>query len=150
MTPLFGDASGEPYTHHFLHSLLRATLAHLYGEAVASLYSFHSFRSGLATALHAAGVDDAMIQLICRWMCPESLHVYRRMGVAEHESSVRKASRWAHSRRQPEDTVGSAYPKGGGRARPVKPICALSVTFLIRRKADRNLADSLNAETKAR
>jgi len=93
MTPLFGDASGEPYTHHFLHSLLRATLAHLYGEAVASLYSFHSFRSGLATALHAAGVDDAMIQLICRWMCPESLHVYRRMGVAEHESSVRKASR---------------------------------------------------------
>jgi len=92
-TPLFCDASGEPYTHHFLHSLLRAALAHLYGEAVASLYSFHSFRSGLATALHAAGVDDAMIQLICRWMCPESLHVYRRMGVAEHESSVRKASR---------------------------------------------------------
>ena len=33
-----------------------------------------------------------MIQLICRWMCPESLHVYRRMGVAEHESLVRKAS----------------------------------------------------------
>ena len=82
-TPLFADAAGEPYTHHFLHSLLRAALAHLYGTAVASLYSFHSFRSGLASALHAAGVDDgSMIQLICRWMCPESLHVYRRMGVA--------------------------------------------------------------------
>eukprot|EP00900_Chrysochromulina_parva_P016920 jgi/Chrpa1/25229/Chrysochromulina_OHIO_Genome00027958-RA len=91
-TPLFADAAGEPYTHHFLHSLLRAALAHLYGTAVASLYSFHSFRSGLASALHAAGVDDGMIQLICRWMCPESLHVYRRMGVAEHESLIRKAS----------------------------------------------------------
>ena len=93
MTPLFHDASGEPYSHSFLHSMLRSALAHLYGESVASLYSFHSFRSGLATALHAAGVSDAMIQLICRWMCPESLHVYRRMGVAEHEASVRKASR---------------------------------------------------------
>jgi hypothetical protein len=33
-----------------------------------------------------------MIQLICRWMCPESLHVYRRMGVAEHEALIRRAS----------------------------------------------------------
>ena len=33
-----------------------------------------------------------MIQLICRWMCPESLHVYRRMGVAEHETLIRRAS----------------------------------------------------------
>ena len=49
----------EPYTHaYFLHSMLRAALAHLYGEKVASLYSFHSFRSGLASALHAAGVAD--------------------------------------------------------------------------------------------
>jgi hypothetical protein len=52
----------------------------------------HSFRSGLASALHAAGVEDGMIQLICRWMCPESLHVYRRMGVAEHEALIRRAS----------------------------------------------------------
>ena len=92
LTPLFGDSAGEPYTHHFLHSMLRAALAHLYGEKVASLYSFHSFRSGLASALHAAGVADPMIQLICRWMCPESLHVYRRMGVSEHETLIRKAS----------------------------------------------------------
>jgi integrase len=91
-TPLFADAAGEPYSHHFLHALLRAALAHLYGKAVAELYSFHSFRSGLASALHAAGVEDGMIQLICRWMCPESLHVYRRMGVAEHEALIRRAS----------------------------------------------------------
>ena len=78
------DSAGEPYSHHFLHSLLRAALTHLYGPAVASLYSFHAFRSGL-------------IQLICRWMCPESLHVYRRMGVAENEINVRKASTFVTS-----------------------------------------------------
>ena len=33
-----------------------------------------------------------MIQLICRWMCPESLHVYRRMGSAEHEAYIKRAS----------------------------------------------------------
>ena len=90
-TPLFHDANKKPYTHHYLHHMLRMALAYLYGQAVASLYSWHSYRSGLATALHAAGVDDAMIQLICRWMCPESLHVYRRMGVAEHERHITKA-----------------------------------------------------------
>ena len=72
--------------------MLRAVLTHQYGKSVASLYSWHSYRSGLATALHAAGVEDAMIQLICRWMCPESLHVYRRMGVAEHERLIKKAT----------------------------------------------------------
>ena len=50
------DAALQPYSHHFLHSLLRQVLAHLYGQRVAELYSWHSYRSGLATALHAAGV----------------------------------------------------------------------------------------------
>ena len=91
-TPLFSDANGAPYTHHYLHHILRLVLTYLYGKSVASLYSWHSFRSGLATALHAAGVDDGMIQLICRWMCPESLHIYRRMGVAENEQLVKRAA----------------------------------------------------------
>lgn len=65
--PLFSDRSGAPYSHGFLGSLLTAALTFLYGSAVASLYTFHSYRSGLATALHAAGVSDALIQLICRW-----------------------------------------------------------------------------------
>jgi hypothetical protein len=34
-----------------------------------------------------------MIMLICRWMCPESLHVYRRMGTVEHEKCVTLAAR---------------------------------------------------------
>ena len=91
-TPLFHQGDGEPYSHHYLHHMLRAAIAYCYGKAAASLYSWHSYRSGLATALHAAGVDDAMIQLICRWMCPESLHVYRRMGVGEHERLIKRAT----------------------------------------------------------
>ena len=90
--PLFGDAAGQTYTHHYLHNLLKLVLAHLYGASVAALYTWHSFRSGLATALHAANVPDAMIMLICRWMCPESLHVYRRMGTREHERLINEAS----------------------------------------------------------
>jgi len=91
-TPLFGDASGRPYTHGFLHSMLRKALTFLYGSAVAKIFSWHSYRSGLATALHAANVEDSMIQLICRWMCPESLHVYRRKGTREHERLINLAS----------------------------------------------------------
>ena len=92
-TPLFATATGTTYTHHHLHNLLRTLLSAMYSPATASLYSFHSFRSGLATALHAANVDDARIMLICRWMCPESLHVYRRMGTAEHETLIQQAAR---------------------------------------------------------
>lgn len=88
---LIHDASYRPYTHAFLHSMLKAVLTHCYGKAVASLYTWHSYRSGLATALHAAGVEDSMIMLICRWMSPESLHVYRRMGTEENERCTRKA-----------------------------------------------------------
>ena len=90
--PLFGDAAAQTYTHHYLHNLLKLALTHLYGATVAALYTWHSFGSGLATALHAANVPDAMIMLICRWMCPESLHVYRRMGTREHERLINEAS----------------------------------------------------------
>ena len=92
LTPLFATSEGKTYTHHYLHQLLRDVLAYLYDARIASVYSFHSFRSGLATALHAAGVEDSMIMLICRWMCPESLHAYRRMGTAEHERLIAQAS----------------------------------------------------------
>ena len=91
-TALFCNANGEPFTHAAFDKILQDALTHLYGRNVASLYSFHSYRSGLATALHAAGVPDAMIMLICRWMCQDSLHVYRRMGTGENERHVRAAA----------------------------------------------------------
>lgn len=41
--------------------------------------------------LYAAKVPDAVIMLMCRWMCEASLHIYRRLGTAEHESNFRRA-----------------------------------------------------------
>ena len=41
----------------------------------------------------------------------------------------------ARYRHQPGDTVGSAHPKGGGRARPEPPICAQSAFSLAPRRA---------------
>lgn len=68
-------------------------LGHLYGSRVASLYSWHSFRSGFATALHAAGVEDGLVQLLCcRWACPASLRVYRRLGCQEYSHLLARAA----------------------------------------------------------
>ena len=72
VTPSSEMLRGQTYTHHHLRSLLRLALTHLYGATVAALYPRHSFRSRIATALHAANVPDSMIMLMCRWMSPES------------------------------------------------------------------------------
>ena len=90
--PVIATESGNPYTHAVLDGLLYEVLRFLYGAAMASLFSWHSYRSGLCCALFAAGCPDAENQLICRWMCPESLHVYRRMGTAKHADWVAKAA----------------------------------------------------------
>ena len=90
--PVIANAAGNPYTHAFLDNMLHLVLVHRFGAAMASLFSWHSYRSGLCTALFAANCPDAVNQLICRWMCPESLHVYRRMGTAEHAAWVQKAA----------------------------------------------------------
>ena len=122
--PLFGDAAGQTYTHHYLHNLLKLALAHLYGAAVAALYTWHSFRSGLATALHAANVPDAMIMLICRWMCPESLHVYRRMGTRENERLINEASAMNVDAIQSANVVRVVGDQG--YAALFSPICSLT------------------------
>ena len=92
-TPLFADEHGAPYTHSAMDALLHAALVHLYGEKIASCYSWHSLRSGLATALKAAGCDDGVIQMICRWANPESLKVYARHGTSLHINWVDRAEK---------------------------------------------------------
>ena len=90
--PLIATAAGNPYTHAVLDGMLYAVLLYLYGAVVAAIFSWHSYRSGLATALFAAGCPDAVIMLICRWMCPESLHVYRRLGTSNHADWFKRAA----------------------------------------------------------
>ena len=75
-----------------LDALLRSVLTHCFSASVASVYSFHSFRSGLACALYASKCPDAMIQLLCRWMNPASLRLYRRMTPGQYEELIRNAS----------------------------------------------------------
>ena len=90
--PVIADENGNPFTHSVLDTILHNVLVHLFGAAMASLFSWHSYRSGLCTALFAAGCPDALNQLICRWMCPESLHVYRRLGTLQNADWVERAS----------------------------------------------------------
>lgn len=56
------------------------------------VYTWHSYRVGLAAALHAAGLPDPAIKLICRWLCDASLLVYRRIGRGQQAPSVKKSS----------------------------------------------------------
>lgn len=91
--PLFADEHGQPYTHAVLDRLLDHMLTLCFGAKIASCYSWHSLRIGLATALKAANVDNDIIQMICRWTNPESLRAYARHGQSLHISCVDQAER---------------------------------------------------------
>ena len=94
-------------TRSSIDALLKAALLHACGEAAAKIYTWHSYRSGLATALHAAGVPDAVIMLMCRWMCEASLHVYRRSGAVAHEANF-----WAATRADVSNIQAANVPDG--------------------------------------
>ena len=90
-TPLFCDDNMQPFTYEMLHRDLRSLLVSLFGASFASAFSWHSVRIGLACALHAADCPDAHIQLICRWASPDSLKVYRQMGIEKNVFWVGRA-----------------------------------------------------------
>ena len=92
-TPLFARADGQPYTYGQLNGMLHSLVAALFGEQIAKVVSWHSFRIGLACALRAARCPDALIQLICRWKCAESLRVYAQLDVGEQVEWLRKAAK---------------------------------------------------------
>ena len=89
--PLFADDGGQPFTHAVMDTLLQHMLHHCFGAGFKLRYSWHSMRVGLATALKAANVPDDIIQMICRWMNPESLRAYARHGQSLHVNSVDQA-----------------------------------------------------------
>lgn len=92
-TPLFADEHGLPFTHSVMDTLLHQMLVYCFGEQVASCYSWHSLRIGLATALKAAKCDDNVIQMVCRWTNPESLRAYARHGQSLHIDWVDRAEK---------------------------------------------------------
>ncbi|KAL3908233.1 MAG: hypothetical protein SGPRY_009881 [Prymnesium sp.] len=50
----------------------------------AKLYSPHSWRVGMASALKVARATDAQIQAFGRWMSPDSIKIYARFSVLEY------------------------------------------------------------------
>jgi len=60
-------------------ALYKAMCAVTGSSESAKLYTWHSFRSYLATALYAANVKPDTIQAMLRWQTEESLRAYRRL-----------------------------------------------------------------------
>ena len=92
-TPLFADPVGHPYRHERMDDLLDAALHFCYGSGVAATHSWHSLRSGLASALKEAQCPNDEIQLICRWLNPKSLRAYAWLGTSKFITWVDAAER---------------------------------------------------------
>jgi hypothetical protein len=90
------------------------TRLQVHSKSFASLFSWHSYRSGLCCALFAVGCPDAINQLICRWMCPESLLAYRRMGAPP------RTARGSRRRRTRRSTPHAKRQRAPGRPRRVR------------------------------
>ena len=82
--PLFCDVDGSPLTYSVAYDILtEQKKLILTDEFDPSLFTFHSFRVYLATALGAVRTNDSTIQAICRWQSVKSLEVYKRLQPAD-------------------------------------------------------------------
>jgi hypothetical protein len=59
---------------------------------IAKLYTWHSWRIGLASRLAAAQVPDATIQTLLRWQSDESLRAYKRLSMQDQSAFIEAAS----------------------------------------------------------
>lgn len=84
---LFRADDGLPFVAGGLDRLLHDLLCRHLSPAVAGLYSWHSMRIFLATAMLAAGCSRAQIQAVCRWQTEESLNIYAILG-ADHYRDI--------------------------------------------------------------
>jgi hypothetical protein len=82
--PLFCDERGDPFTDKRFSSLIMAVLVAVLGAARAKLFSPHSWRVWLASALRMRKAGDPLIMAFGRWMNPESVKVYARLGTQEY------------------------------------------------------------------
>ena len=89
---VFVDNNKRPLTCSVMASAMyRAMVAITGNPNTAKLYTWHSCRSHLATALYAARVKPATIQAMLRWQTEESLRAYMRLSrneAAKHLEST--------------------------------------------------------------
>jgi hypothetical protein len=92
--PLFFEeaVSHRPMSHATVDLLLKHLLRCVLPEVESDKYSFHSFRSGFACALLAAGCPPGTIQALARWSSEESLKVYARLNPSDYAAWITKAS----------------------------------------------------------
>ena len=91
--PLFTADDGRPFTFYVLNAILRGLKDIALPASVDSrLYTYHSCRIYLCTALGAAGKSPAEIQALCRWQSVASLQIYNRMQPADYIRHLDDAS----------------------------------------------------------
>ncbi len=92
--PLFTTDGQTPFTFNTLNNILRDPKAEvLPAEVDHSLYTLHSCRIYLCTALGAAGKSQAEIQALCRWQSVDSLLIYNRLQPADYVRHLDDAAR---------------------------------------------------------
>lgn len=88
--PLFADANGQPFKDGTFAGFIMGVLEVVLGASRAKLYSPHSWRVWLASALRMCNASDARIQAMGRWLNPASVKIYARMSKEEYGEWVDK------------------------------------------------------------
>jgi hypothetical protein len=92
-TPLFTySRGGEALGYNFLRKLLKILLLTLFSATVAELFTWHSFRSGLACALRAAKAPDWVLLALLRWRSKSSIPGYGRLSFETAASWLNQAA----------------------------------------------------------
>ena len=93
-TPMFTySEQKEPFRYDFLDMVLKALLITFLSSAALTLYSWHSFRIGLACALIAALAPYWVILALCRWRSPASIPGYGRINMEAGANWIDEAGR---------------------------------------------------------
>ena len=115
-TPLFTYSERkDPFRRDFLDLILRALLRTFLPVLEAELYSWHSFRIGLACSLRAAGAPDWIILALCRWRSTDSIPVYGRVNFAVTAAWIDSAAAQSVSSLQVANLPGVPEPPIAGR-----------------------------------
>jgi hypothetical protein len=92
-TPLFTySKGGGALGYSFLKKVLKALLLKLLTPKDAALFTWHSFRSGLACALRAAKAPDWALLALLRWRSKSSIPGYGRLSFEAASSWLDQAS----------------------------------------------------------
>ena len=92
-SPIFVDNSKRPLQARGMASALHYAVSTLVGSDRAKLFTWHSGRIYLCTALHAAGVKPQIIQAMLRWQTDESMRAYNRMSMQQYGQYIDSAAK---------------------------------------------------------